>query len=282
MIEHERESQRNRIKSEELQFDRRPLYQYDGSDSHLFRDDGSSGPVFPFDWSRSFIPTIPERRDNQCLTWFRNRMNRVYVFSPDPVRMKASSEAELIHPDQRLHDLASWLRHLVQQLADFGADVLAALRDAIDGLVDIRLHSSDSSRVFQLAFQLAGDHGESPRNPFWLTFDQLSDGQRNLVALYIILLAAVDKETTLCFDEPDNFVALREIQPWVTQLQDRVQERSGQCLLISHHPELINYLAARHGLVVFRDESGPARAKPFEWTEGDALPPAELVARGWR
>ena len=80
MIEHERESQRNRIKSEELQFDRRPLYQYDESDSHLFRDDGSSGPVFPFDWSRSFIPTIPERRDNQCLTWFRNRMNRVYVF----------------------------------------------------------------------------------------------------------------------------------------------------------------------------------------------------------
>ena len=65
---------------------------------------------------------------------------------------------------------------------------------------------------------------------------------------------------------------LAEIQPWVTQLQDRVQERSGQCLLISHHPELINYLAARHGLVVFRDESGPARAKPFEWTEGGCAP----------
>jgi hypothetical protein len=52
--------------------------------------------------------------------------------------------------------------------------------------------------------------------------------------------------------------------------------------LISHHPEAINYLAADHGLAFFREDSGPVRAKPFEWTGEDVLLPAELIARGWK
>ena len=69
-----------------------------------------------------------------------------------------------------------------------------------------------------------------------------------------------------------------ELQPWLTQLRDRIEDEGGQCLLISHHPELINYLAAKHGLLLYRDETGPARSKAFEWTDDDVISPAELVA----
>ena len=120
----------------------------------------------------------------------------------------------------------------------------------------------------------------SSTEPFSLSLERLSAGQRNLVALFTILYAAIGRDTTVCIDEPDNYVALREIQPWLTLLRDRVEDENGQCLLISHHPELINYLAAKNGVLLYRDESGPARTKPFEWKGDDVILPAELVARG--
>jgi len=46
-------------------------------------------------------------------------------------------------------------------------------------------------------------------------FADLSDGQRQLIVLYTIL-ESLRNETysVLLVDEPDNFISLREIQPW--------------------------------------------------------------------
>jgi len=277
VVDHDRKGKRNRIKSERLDYDGRPLYEFDGNDAHLYRDNFSPGPTFPFDWSRSAIPTIPERNDNQRLTWFRRRLERLYVFSPDPLRMQARSEGELAQPDRPLHQIVSWLRHLSQESVDTMSRLRNCLRDeVIEGLDNMKLEKvSETTRVLRFVFAFSGT------GPFDLAFDQLSEGQRSLVALFAILHAAIVKDTTVCIDEPDNYVALRELQPWLTALRDRVEDEHGQCLLISHHPELINYLAANHGLRFYRDESGPARAKPFEWNEEDVISAAELVARGW-
>ena len=38
------------------------------------------------------------------------------------------------------------------------------------------------------------------------------------------------------FDEPDNFIALQEIQPWLVSLCQAVEDHGSQALIISHHP----------------------------------------------
>ncbi len=283
VVEHEPNTAKNRIANEELRFDRTMLYEFDGKDAHLFRDDGSAGPVFPFDWSRSGIPTVPERQDNTLLTWFRRRVGRIYVFSPDPMRMTAQSDAELARPDRRLHQLASWLRHLRQESFDAVAEIQSALKEGVlEGFIGFKLaKAGETSRILKFDFEYEGGEPGAAAPKFSLNFDQLSDGQRNLVALFTVLHSAVGADTTLCLDEPDNYVALREIQPWLIELIDRTRATAGQCLLISHHPELINYLASSHGLGFFRDNLGPVRTKQFETTEDDGLLPAEIVARGW-
>ena len=280
VIEHDRKGLKNRIKTEQLEFDQKILYKFDGREAHFFRDDFSAGPTFPFDWTRSMIPTIPERDDNQRLSWFRRRLRKVYVFSPDPLRMEARSEEELESPDRPLHQIVSWLRHLSQESVDTVSRLRDALRDGvIDRLENMKLEKvSEATRTLKFEFKFSG---KETKKPFNLTLDQLSTGQRNLVALFTILHAAVDSDTTICIDEPDNYVALRELQPWLIALHDRVDDLGGQCLLISHHPELINYLAAEHGLVFGREESGPARAKAFEWKNDEVISPAEIVSRGW-
>ncbi len=198
--------------------------------------------------------------------------------------MTGQSDAEVARPGRRLHDVVSWLRHLSQESFGAVADIQKALKEGVlEGFVRFNLaKAGETTRVLKFDFQYEVDAPAGAASPkFSLNFDQLSDGQRNLVALFTILHSAVGADTTLCLDEPDNYVALREIQPWLIELVDRARTTAGQCLLISHHPELINYLAPTQGVQFFRDNLGPVRTTPFQTTEDERLLPAEIVARGW-
>jgi energy-coupling factor transporter ATP-binding protein EcfA2 len=284
-IQHDRSKlTKNHIKYESVMFNDMLIYEFDGADVHLFSDSGAEGPVYPYDPFRSMISMIPERPQTQLLSWFRNRIERVYIFSPDPIRMEANSDSELEWPDRGLHQLSSWLRHLAQETTNLPGELQKRLSDgALPGLKQLKFEKvSESMRTLKLEFELepAVPNGKGSK-PYVLSFDQLSDGQRNLIALYTILCATFGPETTICLDEPDNFVALREIQPWLTAISDRVQDTGGQCLLISHHPEMMNYLAADRGVVLSRDDGGPTRIKRFEWSKDESIAPADLVLRGW-
>lgn len=90
----------------------------------------------------------------------------------------------------------------------------------------------------------------------------------------------------LCFDEPENFVSLPEIQPWLQALRDLIEESSGQAMVISHHPEVIDCLAVDSAFRFDRPNGDQARVSP--WVP-DAVPdsvtslimkPSEILVRG--
>lgn len=110
---------------------------------------------------------------------------------------------------------------------------------------------------------------------------ELSDGQRVLILLYSLVHFAVGSGATVCFDEPDNYVSLREIQPWLMLLMETVQAGKGQAIIVSHHPELLNQLVPDHATVFRRAEDGGVIAEPYKPSANGALTPAEEVARGW-
>ena len=89
------------------------------------------------------------------------------------------------------------------------------------------------------------------------------------------------KGGTVIFDEPDNFLSLREIQPWLMAADDIAEENHGQVLIISHHPEIINQWAPSSGVQLVRDGAGPVRVERFHSDPASCLAAAELVARGW-
>lgn len=281
LIEHNRLLNKNRVKVEELRFVGNPLYLFDGENAHLFRDDYSQGPIFPQDWSRSGVASIPARNDSQRLTWFRNRMGRIYVLAIDPLRMDPASLAEQQAPDPGVTNFASWYRHITQDSPERMGPLFESLAEVIDGFAGLSLGAvAEAARVLRVSLKHKEDQNPGFQ-PFTLSFNQMSTGQRCLFALFTILHCAVRPDLTLCIDEPDNFIALREMQPWLAQLRDRVEEEKSQCLLISHHPEFIDLLAVKHGALFTRSGQGPVRIKPFEWSEADAVRPSEIVARGW-
>lgn len=273
---------KNRIASESLKFNDQKVFEFDGHEVHLYNDRGTAGPVFPFDWSRSGIATVPERHDNTRLTWFRNRMGAIKVFSPDPPAMDALTKKPASSPERSLHNLASWLYSVQSGDFEIGASVAASLRTAIRGFAKHRFPQiGSSSHELFVDFEFRDEEQNRIANKYEISFDALSEGQRNLFALYTILHAAVKTGATVCIDEPDNFVALREIQPWLSALQEQAQDSECQVLLISHHPELINQVAAHSGQMFERGSDGATTCRRFEWSDSNLLTPAEQITRGW-
>ncbi len=150
-----------------------------------------------------------------------------------------------------------------------------ALADVLPGFDALNFEPAGPNRwLLRADFSHAGEK-------LMMRLMELSDGQRALILLYAVLHFLLSEGRTVFLDEPDNFVALDEIQPWLLTAGDLVDSGSGQLVLVSHHPEIFNQWAMSHGLVTERDECGPVRIRGFSATPGTQLTPAELIARGW-
>ena len=113
------------------------------------------------------------------------------------------------------------------------------------------------------------------------SLSELSEGQRCLIALYMILNFLINRGDTVFLDEPDNFISLREIQPWLLAAEEAADEHNSQLILISHHPETLNRWARECGLRFFREKNGQVRTERFRPDKEGKLQAAELIARGW-
>lgn len=270
VIEHpDDESGASRVRSEELTCDGRRLVELGNGLLRVHRGEGDA-PYFQFKTTRSGIGAVEPMKTDRQLIWFKQWVARLWLLRPDPRAMSARLEAtgaDWLAPD--LANFGSWyLRQLGgRPQAIFRA--MEALGKVLGGFIE--LHERDGH-----LFARFGD--EKVSSSFRL--DELSDGQRALIALYVLRYVVVGPGRTLLADEPDNYVALREIQPWLSELTELALTRGGpQVWLISHHPEIVNLLGPEYGWRFFRAAVGPTRIERFHPAAG--LDAAETIARGW-
>lgn len=275
-LEHEKAGKRSRILLESLLANGQPLFQFERGEVRLFRDDHSAGPVFSSDWSESALARVASRQDNTRLTTFLKFATKVMVCGlyPASFATEASEEAPLLLRDAS--NFAAWFWHVQLERPEKVADFTAALHDVIDGFQGLRLEKSGlDTRALMVRFDEDGRRYE-------LRLDEISDGQRALIALYALVRLAADQGYTLFLDEPENYVALTEIQPWLIELADACGKTVPQAVLCSHHPELIDYLGPEHGVLLRRETTGVTRAKSIADLPTDGkLKLSEVIARGW-
>jgi len=268
-----------RIRKEKVTFNGNPLYLFENGVVHLHNDqfeDRAQFPIFP---KRSYLYEIESRPENAKLMWFKNWLDHVTVVQVDPKAMKRSqAQREAVYPAPDLSNFAEWYRHLRQDNSA-GTDALrVSLQEIVDGFEGLDLKGPQNGTK-ELHVSVRTGMGGKPNG---FTFSELSDGQRSLVGLYTLLHCALVEHSTLCIDEPDNFIALSEIQPWLLLLIDRAEETSSQIMIASHHPEFLNQLASRNGVVIERSNAGPTLPpRAFELQNDTTLTAAEIVARGW-
>lgn len=278
-VEHDIKNNQIRIKKEILFFDKKPLFEFRMGKVQLYRDDHSKGPEYPFDWGRSGLATIMPRHDNEKLTWFKDRLRRTYLLRLYPPSMEAESKEEEQTPSPGFENFTSWYRHASQENPQRQLELFDDLKASLVGFESLKLSSSGTkARVMEAAFS----HSESGGSTLsTYTFDELSDGQRALVALYSIMRFTLRDDTTLCIDEPGNYLGLDEIKPWLLELEEASENEGTQVLLTSHHPRLIDSLALEKGILFTRAHAGPVRTKPVQAEEVGSITISDLMARGW-
>jgi ABC-type cobalamin/Fe3+-siderophores transport system ATPase subunit len=271
-VEHDPARGEPRVLNETLHFAGKRLFAFEQGEMHLYRDNGSPGPTFPGDWRRSGLARVVPGKDNGRLIWFKEWMSRVIAARPNPAMIlgRAPEEAPMLMPD--LSNFASWYRHLAQASPRMVYEAISEMAQVFPGFNDMGVRV-DEQRVGWLRANLKAPGASD----YALSFEQLSDGQRVLFALQVILAHHAQGEHPVALDEPDNYLALAEVQPLLMRALDTALGGGGQLLVISHHPEFLNQLAPSHGLVFYRDGGGPTRVKPLSPAHGAVVPELRRV-----
>lgn len=283
-IEHQKDYSSPRMQQESLTFNGQLLSIFRTKleqgklvgEATIYNDEPNDpGSFIPFvDWSRSVVCLVYERWDNQKLTWFKKRMDRFFIVHIDPLYMSAESRQENYYPLFDMSNYAAWYSYLS---ADQGKiiNLTMKLREIIDGFDSFKNEPIGEGKILSLSFPKLSKSTYS--------FTEISDGQRVLIALYTLIYCAPDEDYTLCIDEPENYLALPEIQPWLRTLFDRCSgaETKGQAILISHHPALINYLASTSGYWFERANEGIIHLQLITDKEDTGLSLAKLIQLGW-
>ena len=273
-IEQKADFEKPRILKEQATCDGKELFVRD-LDGVSFKRPGGAQAGFPLDWRQAALASIQPKGPLSELEKLQDAMAKLLILRPNPRGMERESKAESKRPDLYLTGLTSWYRSLSQ---DF--DWTAALHDLLQEvwpdfkslrLVDVGLNT----KALQLRFDGANGGGTGD-----LFFEQLSDGEKALIGLYMVRAAlGTGAAQTVLIDEPDNYVGLPELQPWVLSLRELLDDQH-QAILITHHPEILSSAGQEHGRYLWRDNhTSPTLIGPLNIPEGMA--PGEAIARGW-
>ena len=275
-VEHQGDTGRARVQLESLTTSGGPLFRCSVGEAQLYKDDHTEGPRLSVDWAESFLGRVSAGRSNTRLTRFMDFMRRLVICRLDPAGFvpNASQENTLLERDGS--NFAAWYRHLMQEHPEQTVEAVSELREVIDGFRNLRLERAGSD-TRTMSVEFAGDDGD-----YALQLDEVSDGQRSLLILYTLLGLAAGQAFTLLIDEPDNFLALPEIQPWLMALVDACGDSHHQVVICSHHPELIDYFGAEKGVLLERASGGVTTVRAASSLVAiDGLRLSERIARGW-
>lgn len=243
---------------------------------------------YGLDGSRSAISSLGESAAAVLAIRFRRWMRTVCCFRLNPFTMDSRAEGDEADPTVNLSNFAAWYRGLYQSYPKRAQELFKSLDETLDGFDSIVLQdAAEGVRLLNVQFHHSLPQkitiGELVRRwvPLSFRLTELSEGQRCLICLYTILHFVVIEGRTVIIDEPESFIGLRELQPWLKAASRIVTESDGQLILISHNSELIDQWAPAHGIRFVRDGIGPVKVEPWHGDPESGMSPAELIAHGW-
>lgn len=275
---------KNRIHSEEIKLNGQTLYYANLEEIRVFNDSGGGGIQLMPDSQISGISRIHVRHDNRKLIAFRDFIEGLPILALNPYAVKAVTDdnKQVLLPSTDCSDFTDFLAGLIVSDAEVMRPVEEALKvSTLPELLAFEAKPSGDSSIVTCLFR--NPNGPSLR----FRLDELSSGQIATVILHTMSSFVEVHGGALILDEPGNFLAVSEMQPFLSSLERLSLESGRQVIISTHHPVAIDFLAAGHGLWFERDPSGPTRS-PVKLSvsdeasvEGAYLRVSDLIARGW-
>jgi energy-coupling factor transporter ATP-binding protein EcfA2 len=274
-LEQKASFEKPRVLKERATCDGRSLFERDLEGVRFQKTDGTE-TGFPLDWRQAALGSIQPRGSLSELSILKEAIAKLLILRPDPRGMETESKAESKYPELYLRNLTSWYRSLYQE-QDWTDALRDSLKEVWPDFISFRLKDAGlNTKALQLRFESTSPAEDAG----FLFFSQLSDGEKALLGLYMVRAAlATGAANTVLIDEPDNYVGLPELQPWVLSMRELLDQEH-QAIIISHHPEILSNAGEEFGRYLWRDNhTSPTRIGPLKVPNG--LSAGEAIARGW-
>jgi hypothetical protein len=277
------------IREESITCEGQLLYAFTDGMVNLHGERGRPDALFPFQSNQSFLANLDSRGSR--LGWFKSYIEGIRILQPNPFEMDKTTRQEFPLLDRWCRNFPSYFDYLNGERPDVRSEFESRLREVMPGFLNFKLPRQGVEKLLLAVFEnqkgqsgssapgAQGPQGDPKQQPAEFGLLELSEGQRVLIAIYAALYGMLGPQSLLCFDEPDNFVSLPEVQPWLQALRDSLERNGGQAMVISHHPEVIDYLAVDSAWR-FERPAGPVIARKLDFASPPELKPSEIIARG--
>lgn len=211
---------------------------------------------FSLDWHSVALPLIAEKRDGS-LQLLRDWMRRMHILAPVPQLMGGESHG---NPNPLSSSCENFADYMTALLSDSPASYVP-IDDFLKELMpDLREFNNEQiatdTRMLRISF---GDSGTA----FKLNFHQLSDGEKCMFLCAVVLAAQKAHGNLFVFwDEPDNYLALSEIEHFIRLLRQKFRNGS-QIWMTSHNEATINCFSHENTLLLRRkNHCAPVEVRP--------------------
>lgn len=273
-IEQDKERNYGVVSLEKVMCDDKLIYHTDKGVTRVYDDNGLNERIAYTDMTMSGVNVVPADEAHNLLHSFKNVVNRIVYCSIDPKRMYDYIENDISGPNYDFSNIASTFVALQMLYPDSYQDIKAAMQEIDPTFQGVHTMLAQSGKYLAADYLFDGVK-------VTLRFDELSDGEKMLFALYLILYGLEKNGFVVLLDEPDNYISLREIQPWCVEMENLIQGEN-QMIIVSHHPEMIDYLATSYGIWFDRLKSGESVVVDdpyYKKEEAQFMTYSELIAR---
>jgi hypothetical protein len=126
--------------------------------------------------------------------WFKGCIMRLIVVQITPSSMIDIIYQESSFISQKMENYVSWYRYLSQDQGKI-FELINVFREVLDNFSSFKFENvSKTSYVLKLTFENEFDN----KKTIEYNFNELSDGQKVIIALYTLIYATQDEDYTLC------------------------------------------------------------------------------------
>jgi len=210
--------------------DKKQIFNFSNGNLKIYTDDNR--PVeLSGNWDISGLVT--GSRNNSRIREFGAMIAKIYAvhFVPSDIKQDFIKGSSTI--GRHGEHFSAWFFHNANKQLEKQLWVMEQCKNFIPGFIAVNSPQSGDAHITKIRVNYKGSNYD-------IKIGELSDGQKVLFALYS-LLANVPYGSTLLIDEPENFIAPGELQPWLDAVNDSWEERNIQFLIITHNPKTLNW-----------------------------------------
>lgn len=261
----------SRVEKENLSCCGEILLQTENGRAIVFESPNQQAP-FPVNWQVSTIPLLAS--SNNLVEIFLNGVqNKIFPLSINVCKMDAFSRSKEKQLDFDGANFSSWYSWLKSNRLKMVVNAMDDIRQCIPNFNQFDLIEHGTSH------ELAAIMDAGNEETYTLPFESLSQGQKVLSLLYMLIRTCPDQSTIL-IDEMENHISPIELQPLYDSANDAIEETNTQFVFVSHNPKTINWYQAEAIILSQNDNHFYVKALSFEPTENINIQDRLWLERG--